>query len=61
VRRLAKVIDKLISSNQSAFIEGRQLVDEVVAVNKIIDLAIESRKESLIFTVDFEKAYDSIS
>jgi hypothetical protein len=61
VRRLAKVIDKLISSNQSAFIEGRQLVDEVVAVNKIIDLAIESRKESLIFTVDFEKAYDSIN
>jgi hypothetical protein len=45
VRRLAKVIDKLISSNQSAFIEGRQLVDEVVAVNKIIDLAIESRKK----------------
>jgi hypothetical protein len=58
---LAKVIDKLISSNQSAFIEGRQLVNEVVAVNKIIDLAIESRKKCLILKVDFEKAYDSVS
>jgi hypothetical protein len=59
--RLAKVIDKLISPNQSAFIRGRQLVDGVVAVNEIIDLAKQSRKECLIFKVDFEKAYDSVS
>jgi hypothetical protein len=37
--RLANVMDKLISPNQSAFIRGRQLEDGVVAVNKIIDLA----------------------
>jgi hypothetical protein len=61
---LAKFIDKLISSNKSAFIEGRQLVDGGcgrLAVNKIIDLAIESRKKCLILKVDFEKAYDSVS
>ncbi|GAU32687.1 hypothetical protein TSUD_145610 [Trifolium subterraneum] len=60
-RRLAKVMDKLISSNQYAFIKGRQLVDEVVAINEIIDLAKKSRKECLIFKVDFEMAYDSVS
>jgi hypothetical protein len=54
-------MDKLISANQSAFIQGRQLVDGVVAVNEIIDLAKKSRKECLIFKVDFEKAYDLVS
>lgn len=36
--RLAPVMDKLISSNQYAFIKGRQLVDSVVALNEIINL-----------------------
>ncbi|GAU48545.1 hypothetical protein TSUD_99510 [Trifolium subterraneum] len=43
--RLAKVMDKLISPNQSAFIKGRQLVDGVVAVNEIIDIA-EKRSDA---------------
>ncbi|KEH41038.1 hypothetical protein MTR_1g041135 [Medicago truncatula] len=38
--RLAPVMDKLISSNQSDFIKGRQLVDGVVALNEIINLWI---------------------
>lgn len=60
--RLAPIMDNLISSNQSAFIKGRQLVDGVVAVNDIIDLARKKKKkECLIFRVNFEKAYDSVS
>jgi len=35
-------------------------VDGVVAVNEIIDLARKSRRECLIFKVDFEKACDSV-
>lgn len=59
--RLAPVMDKIISSNQFAFIKGRQLVDGVVAVNEIIDFARKAKKDCLIFKVDFEKAYDSVS
>ncbi|MCI02845.1 putative non-LTR retroelement reverse transcriptase, partial [Trifolium medium] len=58
--RLSTVMDKLISLNQSAFIKGRQLVDGVVVVNEVIDLARKSRTSCLIFKVDFEKAYNSI-
>jgi hypothetical protein len=54
------VIDSLIASNQSAFIKGRNLVDSVVVVNEVVELAKKSRKECLIFKVDFEKAYDSV-
>ena len=33
----------------------------MVAVNAIIDIVRRLRKESLIFNVDFEKAYDFVS
>ncbi|MCH88112.1 LINE-1 reverse transcriptase like [Trifolium medium] len=51
----------LISPNQSALIKGRQLVDGVVAVNEVIDLARKSKRACFIFKVDFEKAYDYVS
>ncbi|PNX79577.1 ribonuclease H, partial [Trifolium pratense] len=50
----------LIASNQSAFIKGRNLVDGVLVVNEVVDLAKRIGKECLIFKVDFEKAYDSV-
>jgi hypothetical protein len=59
-KRLAKVIDSLIATNQSTFIKGRNLVDGVVVVNEVVELARKSKKECLIFKVDFEKAYDSV-
>ncbi|GAU20198.1 hypothetical protein TSUD_352620 [Trifolium subterraneum] len=58
--RLAKVMDFLIASNQSAFIKGRNLVDGVLVVNEVLDLAKRTRSPCVIFKVDFEKAYDSI-
>jgi hypothetical protein len=59
-KRLAKVMDSIIAPNQSAFIKGRNLVDGVVVVNEVVELARKSRRECLIFKVDFEKAYDSV-
>ncbi|MCH93657.1 LINE-1 reverse transcriptase like, partial [Trifolium medium] len=37
--RLGKVMDSIISKNQSAFIKGRNLADGVVVVNEVVDLA----------------------
>jgi hypothetical protein len=58
--RLAKVMNLLISSNQSAFIKGRNLFDGVLVVDEVVDLAKKTGKKCLIFKVDFEKAYDSV-
>ncbi|MCI39297.1 RNA-directed DNA polymerase (Reverse transcriptase), partial [Trifolium medium] len=53
-------MNPLIAPNQSAFIKRRNLVDGVLVVNEVVDLAKRSGKECLIFKVDFEKAYDSV-
>lgn len=59
--RLSSVIEKLISSKQSSFLKGRMMVDEVVDVNEVNDLAKRSKRARLILKVDFEKAYDIVS
>jgi hypothetical protein len=58
--RLGIVMDSLVNSTQSAFIKGRNLVDRVVVVNEVLDVAKKSRRECMVFKVDFEKAYDSV-
>jgi hypothetical protein len=59
-KHLAKVMDPLVSPNQSAFLKGRSLVDGVLVINEIVDLAKKPGKSCLILKVDFEKAYDSV-
>jgi hypothetical protein len=59
--RLGTVMDKLISRNQSAFIKGRLLVDGVLTINEVVDLAKRAREKCMIFKVDFAKAYDSVN
>jgi hypothetical protein len=54
-------MNSIISKNQLAFIKGRHLVDGVVVANEVVDLTERSRRECLVFKVDFEKAYDSVS
>jgi hypothetical protein len=55
------MMDKIILSNHSTFFKGRQLVDGVLAINEVVDLAKKSKYDCLIFKVDFENAYDSVS
>jgi hypothetical protein len=59
-RRLAKVMNGIVDSPQSAFLKGRYLVDGVMVVNEVVDLAKKTGKECFILKVDFEKAYDSV-
>ncbi|GKD26421.1 RNA-directed DNA polymerase, eukaryota, reverse transcriptase zinc-binding domain protein, partial [Tanacetum coccineum] len=59
--RLSKVIDKIVSKEQSAFIAGRQILDGPVILSEIIEWYKKRKKKLLIFKVDFEKAFDSIS
>ncbi|GKU94307.1 hypothetical protein SLEP1_g7822 [Rubroshorea leprosula] len=59
--RLRKVMLSIISQNQSAFIGRRHIVDGIVIANEVIHEAKKRKRPTLIFKVDFEKAYDSVN
>lgn len=58
---LRRVIHRLISKCQSAFIKGRQILEGVLIANEVLDDAKRRKKEALFFKVDFEKVYDSVN
>lgn len=59
--RHKKVVGKLVSQSQSAFILGRHIQDSVLVLNKVIDYVKRLKRKCLIQKVDFEKAYDNIN
>lgn len=59
--RIKKVIGKVISNSQSAFVPRRQLLDGVLMANEMVDHTIKERKGCLLFKVDFEKAYGMVN
>ena len=59
--RIRKVMPEIIEETQFAFIEGRHMLRSVLITNEIIDEAKNNHKPCLIFKIDFEKAYDSVS
>jgi len=50
-------MDTIVSSYQTTFIKGENLVDEVVVVNELIEFAKKSKRGCLILKVNFQKAY----
>jgi len=58
--RLIKVVGNVVSDSLSAFIKGRQILNDVLIANELVHYARRLKKELLLFKVDFEKAYDSI-
>jgi len=43
-RRMARVMTSIISSNQSGFLKGRNLVDGVMVINELVDYAKKNKK-----------------
>ena len=59
--RLKKVMPFIIDERQSAFIEGRHLLHSAVIANEVVEEARRGQKLCIVFKVDYEKAYDSVS
>ena len=59
--RLKKVIGKVVSPDQNAFVMGRQILDASLIANKVIDSWQKRKEKWLICKLDIEKAYDNIN
>ena len=59
-KRLAGVMDSIISKSQPAFVKGRNLVGGVLVANEMVDFAKKTKREVLVLKVDFEKTCDTV-
>ena len=59
--KLKKVLPHIINERQSAFTAGRQLLHSVLIANEAVEEAKRHNKPCLVFKVDYERAYDSVS
>ena len=59
--RLKQVMDAIISPTQSAFIEGRQILDPILIANEAVEDYRAKRKKGWILKLDLEKAFDRVN
>nr|GEZ75667.1 cysteine-rich receptor-like protein kinase [Tanacetum cinerariifolium] len=58
--RLVGVLGDLVNEVESAFITNRQILDGPFIVDELIHWCKYKKRQTMIFKVDFEKAYDSV-
>jgi len=54
------VISKVIDIRQSAFLEGRGILDSIMVANEVIEKMKRKKKSCVCFKVDYENAYDCV-
>lgn len=58
--RLKRVLPSTISINQSAFIEGRSILDPILIANESVEDYKARKKSGWLLKLDFEKAFDKV-
>ena len=58
--RLKKVLPYLINNDQTGFLKGRFIGENIRLINSVIDYAEKQNIPGLLLFVDFEKAFDTL-
>lgn len=58
--RLQPVLSEIISDDQSAFLPGRFILDNIMMTHETLDWARHSHQPLIFFKLDFSRAYDKV-
>ena len=59
--RLKRVLNKVVSADQNAFVRRRQILNTSLIANEVVDYWQKRKEKGLVCKLDIEKAYDNIS
>ena len=59
-KRILKVIDKLISSDQTGYLKERYIGENIRTVHDVITYLHERKLSGMLLLIDFEKAFDTV-
>ncbi|XP_075077075.1 uncharacterized protein LOC142163830 [Nicotiana tabacum] len=60
--RLEKILPSLISSNQSGFVKGRSIFENIMLTEEIVtDIRLREKSANVVIKLDMAKAYDRVS
>ena len=59
--RLNTVADHVVRPTQTAFMQGRNILDGVVILHETVHEMHRKKLNGVIFKIDFEKAYDKVN
>eukprot|EP00253_Pinus_taeda_P011292 PITA_11292 len=60
-KRLKPLLDKLISTEQMGFVEGRQILDGLVVTQEVIHSLKMKNQKGMMIKLDLSKAYDRLN
>jgi hypothetical protein len=58
--KISPLADKVINESQFAFIKGRNILEGVVTLHEIVHEFSRTRRQGVLFKINFEKAYDKV-
>jgi hypothetical protein len=58
--RLKGFLSNLIPENQGGFVQGRQIVDNIILVQEALHLSLKRKDKGMIVKLDFANAFDRV-
>jgi hypothetical protein len=59
--KMSKVLDDLIDPNQTAYVKGRSVTDNLRSILFMKDHCVEEEVDAVLISLDAKKAFDSVS